>query len=296
LCYGPDWKYSDIEKVKDVSVDVTFYNGGVRNTENEHIAKLLRQKSKLVVAYGACACFGGIPGLANISDRQGIFDKVYKDTISTNNPEGIFPQPEYRVPEGTLTLPILFDSVKPLNDIIDVDYYLPGCPPTTERILDLITAIKAYALESKPLPPKGTIFAQDKSLCEECPRVRKEKKISRIVRIHELTDDYKSCLLEQGVVCLGISTRAGCNARCIKVNMPCRGCFGPTSTVIDQGGSMLSAITSNLAIGENELDLTDKDIERIVAQVKDPLGTFYRYTLACSLLKHVYRELGGSSK
>jgi len=285
-----DFKYHDVEAMADGSIAVTLFNGGVKNSETEHIARMLRKKSGIVVAYGACACFGGIPGLANITDRDGVFDKAYRTTFSTVNPEGVIPQTEWKVPEGTLTLPEIYDHVRPLNQVIDVDYYLPGCPPVQERILDLVGAVVAFVKEGKPLPPKGTVIAHEKSLCEECPRERKDKRIPRIVRIHELKDDYKTCLLEQGVICLGISTRAGCNARCINVNMPCRGCFGPTPGVIDQGASTLSAIASNLDLGPDELKNTEADIERLMAQVRDPLGYFYRYTLASSLLKYARKE------
>jgi len=295
-----DFKYHDVEAMADGSIAVTLFNGGVKNSETEHIAKMLRKKSGIVVAYGACACFGGIPGLANITDRDDVFDKAFRTTFSTVNPEGIIPQTEYEVPEGTLTLPTIYNHVRPLNQVIDVDYYLPGCPPVQERILDLVGAVVAFVKEGKPLPPKGAVIALEKSLCEECPRERKEKRIPRIVRIHELKDDYKTCLLEQGVICMGISTRAGCSARCINVNMPCRGCFGPTPGVIDQGASTLSAIASNLDLGQDDLKNSEADIERLMAQVKDPLGYFYRYTLASSLLKYARKERpkkeGGESR
>ena len=281
-----DFKYHDVEAMADGSITATLFNGGVKNDETEHIAKLLRKKSQIVVAYGACACFGGIPGLANITNREGVFDKSYRTTFSTVNPDNVIPQTECQVPEGTLTLPKIHDHVRALHQVIDVDYYLPGCPPVQERILDLVGAVVGFVKEGKPLPPKGTVIALEKSLCEECPRERKEKRIARIVRIHELKDDYKSCLLEQGVICLGISTRAGCSARCIKVNMPCRGCFGPVPGDIDQGASTLSAIASNLDLGQDDLKNTEADIERLVAQVRDPLGYFYRYTLATSLLRY----------
>ncbi len=62
-----DFKIKDVEALKDGEIAVSFINGGIRTGEQEHIAKLLRKKSGLVVAYGACAHLGGIPGLANFS-------------------------------------------------------------------------------------------------------------------------------------------------------------------------------------------------------------------------------------
>jgi F420-non-reducing hydrogenase small subunit len=288
-----DFKVKDVEALKDGEITCSIYNGVIRNTENEHIAKLLRKKSALMVAFGSCACFGGIPGLANVTDKQGILEKVYRDTASTDNPDFVTPQVELEVPEGKLTLPDLFDTVVTLDNVVDVDYYIPGCPPTTNLILDFVTAVKAFLNEGKPLPPKGTVIASNKTLCDECPREKKDKMLKKIYRPHEIRIDPKECILDQGVICLGPATRAGCGAKCINANMPCGGCMGPTAAVIDQGGSMLAALSSILNITDLESELSEEDILALVSQVKDPLGTFYRFSLPKSLLKRTVKEKGG---
>ena len=136
-----DFKYKDVEAMKDNQIDVCFFNGGIRNSEQEHIAKLLRKKSKVMVAFGACAVGGGIPGLANLSNKKEIFDVVYGDNPSLDNPKKLVPKESVKVKEGTLTLPEFYDSVKTLDQTIDVDYYLPGCPPTPEWIVNAVMAI-----------------------------------------------------------------------------------------------------------------------------------------------------------
>ena len=88
-----DIKYKDVEAMPDGHIDVTLFNGAIRNSENEHMAKLLRQKTKILVAYGSCAHMGGIPGLANFSNKEEIFKRAYIDSESTVNPDKIFPQP-----------------------------------------------------------------------------------------------------------------------------------------------------------------------------------------------------------
>lgn len=274
-----DTKYKDVEAFEDNYIDVCFFNGAIRNSENEEMAHLLRKKSKVLVAFGACSCFGGIPGLANVSNREEIFNLYYKDVPSVVNEEGIVPQPSYNVPEGELTLPEFYDTVKALNQVTEVDYYLPGCPPTPELIAEAVTAI----FEGN-LPPKGSTLAPDKALCDECPLEIVEKKIPEIKRPYEVVPDGKRCLLEQGILCMGINTRAGCGARCIKANMPCRGCMGPTAEVADQGAKLVSAIASILGV-DGEENMTDQEIEELIDQIKDPLGTFYRYSLPVSLLK-----------
>src|SRR4030042_1569556 len=102
-----DAKYKDVEAMPAKSIDVCLFNGAVRTSEQEHLAKMLREKSKVMIAYGACAYEGGIPGLANLFNRQTIFDRVYFETQSTVNKEKVVPQTKYKVPEGELTTPQL---------------------------------------------------------------------------------------------------------------------------------------------------------------------------------------------
>jgi F420-non-reducing hydrogenase small subunit len=82
-----DVKYKDVEAMEDGFIDITLFNGAVRNSENEHMAKVLRQKSKILIAYGSCAHLGGIPGLANFFCKEEVFDRVYHKSESTNNPD-----------------------------------------------------------------------------------------------------------------------------------------------------------------------------------------------------------------
>ena len=272
ILYWPiavDGKNKDLEALKPGEIDVGFYNGAVHNSEQEHIAQILREKSKILVAYGSCAWLGGIPSLINFTDRETLFEYVYHLAPSNDNPRGVEPQPRTKVPEGVLSLPVLYDKVKRLDEVVEVDYYLPGCPPHYERVAEVIDVIV-----SGKLPPKGSVVgAKDKALCEECPRERKEKKIKEFKRPQFFQDDGKTCLLEQGLVCLGPATRGGCSARCINVNMPCRGCYGPLPEAIDQGASALSAIASIIDSNDPE------EIQKIIDQILDPAGYFYRFGL-----------------
>jgi F420-non-reducing hydrogenase small subunit len=270
-----DFKYSDVESMPDKSIDVCFFNGAIQTSENEHMAKLLREKSKILIAFGACANGGGIPALANTTTKEQIFTRVYKETPTTDNPKGVIPETRVRVKEGELTLPEFHNTVRTLDQTVDVDYFVPGCPPVGEQI----TAVMNDIIGGK-VPPKGSVIgASDKSLCDECKRVKGDRKIKKIVRTYEIVPDTEKCLLDQGIICMGPATRGGCGAQCISANMPCRGCYGPVPGVLDQGAKMLSALSSNFD-AENE-----EEIERIASGVLDPIGTFYRYSLARSLLR-----------
>jgi F420-non-reducing hydrogenase small subunit len=150
--------------------------------------------------------------------------------------------------------------------------------------------IALQTLLSKDLPPKGTVLAPDIALCEECPR--KDSKpdklsLSAFRRPQEILIDEEKCLLAQGLICLGPATRSGCDALCVRGNMPCTGCGGPTSRVKDQGAKAVSFLGSLLDSKE------EKQIDDILATIPDPVGTFYRYSVPGSLLR---RKHGASSR
>jgi F420-non-reducing hydrogenase small subunit len=272
-----DFKYEDVEKMRDGEMAVVLINGAIRNSEQEHLAKLLRKKSQLIVAHGSCAGMGGVVGLANFSKRQEVLDAGYKNAKSVVNPHGIMPQVKTEEFGRVLELPEFYNTVFPLNKVIDVDYYIPGCPTTPKLIMNAVLAIL-----SGKLPPKGTVLADTKSLCDTCPRrdSKPEKiKISGFKRVSEILMDPNKCFLEEGVICAGPATRGGCEARCINANMPCRGCFGPLDNVVDHGAKLISMIASMIdAEDENE-------IKKVLDTIPDPAGLFYRYSLASSLLK-----------
>jgi len=286
IVYWPvalDFKKKDLEAMPDGSIAAAFINGGIRMSEQEEMARLIRRKSQLVVAFGACAHLGGIPGLANFWDKSTIFHTVYHATVSTDNPDGVEPQTKTAWNGEVLTLPEFWDSVVPLDAVIDVDYYLPGCAPNKDLILKAVMAI----LEGR-LPPRGTVLAPNTSCCDECSRNKSKPEkllIREVKRPHEVRLDPETCFLAQGIICLGPATRGGCGERCLEGNMPCRGCMGPTDQVLDQGAKFLSAFASLLDADD------ERSIEKIVESIVDPAGTFYRFSLPSSLLKRKRLEV-----
>jgi F420-non-reducing hydrogenase small subunit len=259
---------------------LTLFNGGIRNEENEHLAKLLRQKSQILVAFGSCATEGCIPGLANFSSTEEIFDAAY-DSVSTDNPEGLRPQYDYEVPEGTLTIPVFNSVLRTLDQVVPVDYYMPGCPPEPHQIAAVVELVIKVVHGEAELPPAGTVIgAGGSTVCDECPRERNVKKIKKFVRIHEVEKiDPDLCLLEQGILCNGPATRDGCGALCPSVSAACIGCYGPAEGVIDYGARLMTAVAS-------VVDSRDPaEIEAILDGIPDPGGSFYRFNLAHSLLQ-----------
>jgi F420-non-reducing hydrogenase small subunit len=269
-----DFKYSDVEAMPDKSITVAFINGAIRTDEQKHVAALMRQKSQVVIAFGSCACLGGIPALANLTSAGAIFDRSYRRSPTVENPAGVVPLTSSTVDGVTLELPAFYETVHTLADVIDVDYYLPGCPPTSAVFAQAVGAL----LEGR-LPPKGAVLLPNKALCVSCDRNASKPDtltITELRRIHQVQADPKTCFLAQGVLCMGPATRDGCDYPCVKGNMPCTGCFGPMEEA-DQGARMIAAIGGILEVPEN-------DVPAAVGSIPDPAGTFYRYSLSASLL------------
>ena len=270
-----DFKYKSIKAMAKGEIALSIIHGAVRNSEHEHMAKLLREKSQIVLAFGSCACFGGTPGLANLRTKEDIFNWVYRDAPTVVNPLKNMPQPVSSVNGYTLTLPEFYERVYPLADIIDVDYYLPGCPPPPDLVANAVFAV----VEGK-LPPRGTTLAPSKALCDSCPRNASKPlkmEITSIKRIHEVEADPITCFLAQGIICMGPAVRAGCGETCIRINMPCRGCFGPVEGVKDAGAKFLSGLSTLLAAESED------DANKLIESIVDPAGYCYRFSLPSAL-------------
>jgi len=270
-----DTKYEDVEAMADGEIDVCLFNGVIRNEENLHIAELLRKKSKVLVAYGSCASEGCIPGLGNLTNAEAIQKFAFEEAPSTDNAKKVRPKTKTKIKVGELTLPAMFDYVRTLEQVVDIDYKMPGCPPIADQIWAVIEVIL-----SGKLPPKGSVIGVNpKTVCDECERTKDEKRIKQFFRPHLIKDvDPEKCLLEQGLICNGPATRAGCGALCPQVNLGCRGCYGPAEGILDMGGKLAGAIASVIDSDDPE------EIEKITKQIVDPVGTFYRFSLPSSLL------------
>jgi F420-non-reducing hydrogenase small subunit len=272
-----DFKKKDIEAMPDKGIVATLLNGAIRTSEQEEMARMLRRKSQYLIAYGACAHTGGIPSLANQFSREQLLKYVYEESPTMVNETKQRPAEAFRNNGHALTLPAFRQVVRALDQVVDVDFYIPGCPPTPK-----LTQAAVGALLAGKLPPKGSVLAPDIALCEQCARKASKPtdlSFTEFKRPHQKLIDPEKCFLAQGIVCMGPATRGGCEAVCPQGNMPCTGCFGPTSRVRDQGAKILSSICANVAPKE------EADIQKVLAGIPDPVGTFYRYGLAKSILR-----------
>jgi len=216
--------------------DVGLLSGCVRTEENKEVVQEMRKKVKVLIANGACACWGGIPSLANMYTQEDLLDTVYKKTKSTV--PSVIP---------SQNIPKLLDRVYAVDEIVKVDLYLPGCPTEPGIMAQALNAL----LENKPFQ------LEEKAVCEDCPLKREKKAIAPgtgLKRTLELpAPDKTRCLLEQGYLCVGAATRTGCHGggfggekipRCIAGMMPCEGCFGPIRKGSRQMVDMLGALST----------------------------------------------------
>jgi F420-non-reducing hydrogenase small subunit len=253
---GMDGRLEDLRSLPDGGLDAALINGAVRTEEHVETAELLRRKARIVVAQGSCAHLGGVYGLANLSAREEVLERSYG--------------------RGALSgIPRLLEQVRSLDQVVQVDAVIPGCPPVPGRVREALGALVRGTLA------EGAVFADDRALCRTCPRRetrRPETRIRRFRRVHESPLDPDLCFLEQGIVCLGPATRGGCEARCVRGNLPCRGCFGPVEGTADPAGGAVGFLAA-LAEGASE-----EELREALDGLADPAGLFYRYSLPSSLL------------
>jgi F420-non-reducing hydrogenase small subunit len=422
IVYWPavvDFKHESLVKRPDGDIVVGFIEGVARTKQDTENVKLMRKKCAIIVAIGACACYGSVKGLANLYDKEDLIKRKFVETeaITDENPK-----------EPTEHVPGFEDYIINVKKIIDVDVFIPGCPPTTDNIiaavsylltlvgegpanlnknssvcekcelykkgcfldqkllcygpitaagceemcpnngdicygcfrpttkpnnkakqlkeliddiialtpeqgaslqhfLDLYLGVSnitnfyfrgdliqrlAYEPESfatkeiegrviLDVAPTGNAIMDEivgralyllkddpsfkfssKTVCSTCEREVVDKVPTNLKRDYEGLPTMDKCFLEQGYICLGPVTQAGCGTICPnKANAPCLGCYGPPVGVKDQGAKFISALGSLCA---------DKDPKEVMKFIKDPAGLFNRFTLADSTLGHKYHD------
>ena len=236
-------------------------SGGLRTREHVALATHMRERCKAIVAMGTCAGHGGIPALANQYSNGELFEGA-----------------DSAFPDGGM---VMLDRIYALDEKIEVDFHLPGCPPHPDYIE---MTFRAFLDGRRPVLPL-------KSVCDACP-VRREGKgmvkgLGRLTRNAQYEPGTSlaqmRCFLEQGLLCMGPVTRGGCGGmnetvpKCIAARMPCRGCYGPIRHNGNPSMDMLNALTSN------GIDVRD---------VPDRQGTFLRFSGAHGLLRRRVQKPG----
>lgn len=237
----------DTKEIPD-NIDIALVSGSVRNEENRRRLKELREKSKILIAYGTCACYGGITGMADLYSPEEVTERIYSDNPSTE-PSKV---PSEVVPE---LLPI----VHPAGELAEIDYYLPGCPPKEGVVKDIL--IPLINGEEPDIPKK--------SVCADCSRRMEHKEFNTLHRRIEGETDPEKCFLSQGYVCLGSATLGRCGALCTRAGIPCHGCGGPSLDILrepnhDIYNCIVSRITHLSKMPEKEVEKQIYDIGHLI--------------------------------
>jgi len=258
IIYWPtamDAKRTALDHVGPGEITATLVSGAPRTVEMSDHLLALRQRSVSVIGLGSCAHLGGLPALGNTGSAEQLLESAYQGSLP-----GVSP---------------LHPSLRPLSDWIDVDAFVPGCPPPQ----DLLAALLGDLLAGAPL--QGRVYGSPTALCLACPR-RDTKpgdlSLPRLQRVHEVRDDGR-CFLAQGLVCCGPATRGGCGSRCLSARMPCRGCFGAPPGARDQGTALIAALSAHAPVDDGE-DAVIAYAESLV----DPAGSCYRFGCPARLL------------
>jgi F420-non-reducing hydrogenase small subunit len=238
--------------------DIGLITGAIRTEHDAHLAKCMRESCKTLVAFGTCALYGGIPGAALAHSRDEILNTVYVKNKTTR----------------TQSLPCrevtpLAQLVTPIDQVIDVDLCLPGCPPHPAFIFDALLSI----IQGRP--PKSN----DESICGRCPREMKKTDVDRIKQNHESLPEQDTCFLSQGYVCLGSVTLDRCMAPCPTNGVPCTGCAGPTRQILTEPNH---DIRTELATRMSSLTRIER--KEILTTLERQAKTHYAYAMASKLI------------
>lgn len=220
-------------------VETLLVTGGVGTEEDEYRLRVAASRAHEVVAVGTCALSGGV---ANIGDRDDVRE-VY-----------------FSLP-GRRHVPRILTKCHPIDAVVDVDLYLPGCPPTPELFMAAL------------FDREG--FQGSTTVCIECGRKKTRDRPAELLGFQSGRVDPELCLINQGYLCIGSSTRGGCRAPCPRAGHPCVGCRGPSNGFISRSSEEWFA-----AIQKVFARMTDIPPERIDAQARSPQYSLFTFQFA----------------
>ncbi|SPJ16313.1 cytosolic bidirectional (NiFe)-hydrogenase (HDR linked, Group 3c), small subunit [Syntrophobacter sp. SbD2] len=237
-----DHKYFEVggptQEIDIPKAGLGLISGAIRNEQQLRIAEKMRRQCDTILAFGTCAAYGGIPAMMNLFEDEDLFRRYYRTAEGTD-----------AAPDPLQVVPPFLERTFALDEKITVDFIVPGCPPHPDIIASALESILEGKAPQLPLV----------SVCDSCPAKREGKgpvqRIRRFVKNARYQTDKPisemRCLLDQGFLCMGPVTLAGCAGmnggppRCIEARVPCRGCHGPVRKGGNQIMDMLNALVSN---------------------------------------------------
>ncbi len=238
--------------------DIGILTGSIRTVHDRHAAIEMRKKCKKIIAFGTCAVYGGLHGAGLAHSREEIMDTVYRKMPTTMT--DLIPG---------MDISGLEKMVTPIDEVIDVDLYLPGCPPHPHFIFEALTALIAGR------EPK----TEQETVCAGCRRVMKKTDAAVIRDSLEGVPDDDLCFLSQGYICLGSVTLDRCLAPCPNHGVMCTGCAGPTMQILSEPTHDIRT-----EIGERMARLTRIEAADIKRHMEKSAKTHYAYAMATMMI------------
>jgi len=227
-----------MDQTEMVEADIALIDGAVRLKEDAEKLEEARAKCRVVVAWGTCASFGGVPAEANRYDLEDLIERTYGQTEDTFahylSGRGGVERGTYQ--DGHVAL---MRQAYKLDDFVRVDYYVSGCPPHADHLLQLVGELT------------GSEFQKAKpSVCAECGRRLCKTAEVTSLRSFPVSDVEETCFHSQGVMCAGFMTKGGCGAECTRSGVPCWGCRGPAKSTLgkmEKGDSFEEIMSAGLS-------------------------------------------------
>jgi len=242
-----------IDTKEYVEADVGIITGSIRTDHDVHAAHEMRRTCKKILAFGTCPVYGGPHSSAYPHSRDELLDGAYRRNPSTKTTD---------VPTE---VPELLSGNRPLDTEIEVDLYLPGCPPDATFIFEALLSL---------LRGRAAAIGRH-SVCYSCNRRMVRTEVAALRRAFDGHFDSETCFLSQGCLCFGSVTLDRCVAPCMKVGVPCFSCGGPSEPIIlEPQKDVRSEIAQRMS------HLTKIPYETIVREIEDQAKTHFAYAMA----------------
>jgi F420-non-reducing hydrogenase small subunit len=237
---------------------VGIITGSIRTEHDVHAAREMRKACKAIVAFGTCPVYGGPHSSAYAHSTEELLDGAFRNNPST------------RTKEAPIGVPRLLDGNRPLDSEIEVDVYIPGCPPGAAFIFDGLISL----LRGTP-----TRIGR-RNVCFNCDRKMVKTSVATMRRAFEGDYDPGICFLSQGCLCFGSVTLDRCLAPCMKVGVPCFSCGGPSEAIILEPQK---DVRSEVALRMNQL--TKIPQETVVKEIEQQAKTHFAYAMASPVFR-----------
>jgi len=130
-------------------VDIGLIEGGCCNAENVEVLRSFRKNCRILISLGECAVMGGLPAMRNTISLQECLEEAYLNSPTVSPADRVIPNDE--------DLPLLLDRVYPCHEIVKIDYFLPGCPPSADLIWEALTAL----VQNRPMKLEYQLIKYD---------------------------------------------------------------------------------------------------------------------------------------